>query len=147
MMKVTLSNDAARILAFLQANDNCFVPPLSSKVNLETYAKKLAANAVNLFLLGDTLDDIGHAAVYVNSGATSFLSSFCLQPGAHGTGASVYLLKEVYRCCLNENSVLLELEVDALNSKAVRFYQKHGFRLFNKLSNSQLMRKSIETIS
>lgn len=146
-MKVIASNDETRILAFLQANDDSFSPALSTKVNLKNYAKKLSSNAVNLFLLSENSFDAGHAAVYINNGDTSFLSSFCLQKTEHGTGAALCLLNDVYRCCLNENSALLELEVDSSNTRAIRFYQKHGFSVFKHLSNSLLMRKSLDAIS
>lgn len=145
-MKLTVSNDEARILKFLQANDDSFCPTLSSRINLKTYSEKLAANAVNLFVLSDNSDDTGHAAVYVNNGATSFLSSFCLQKAAHGTGAASCLLNYVYRCCIDNNSPLLELEVADINTRAIRFYQKHGFSVIKQLSNSLLMSKSLETV-
>ena len=145
-MILTVSNNKARILKFLQANDDSFSPALSSRINLDTYSEKLATSAVNLFVLSDNSEDVGHAAVYVNNGASSFLSSFCLQKAAHGTGAASCLLKYVYQYCLKHKSLQLELEVAEANTRAIRFYHKHGFSVVKQLSNSSLMRKSLETV-
>lgn len=143
-MIVSESDNEERIFSFLEINDIYFTPNLSSRVELKAYAKKLANNSINIFLTNEEGEDIGHAAVYINSGFSSFLTSFCINWSVYNTGASSVLMNKVFISCLERKSNELELEVNKLNVKAIEFYRKHGFYIKKEKSNELLMKKEIK---
>lgn len=143
-MIVSESNNEERIFSFLESNDIYFVPNLSSRIELKVYAKKIANNSFNIFLTNENGKDIGHAAVYINSGSASFLTSFCIDKSVYGKGVSSILLRKVFNACLKNKSDLLELEVDYTNQKAINFYEKNGFVMFKENEESQLMSKKLD---
>jgi len=60
------------------------------------------------------------------------------------------LLNELYKKILEENITAIELEVRTDNTTAIKFYEKHGFKIKNKLPNfyqngepAYVMRKNI----
>lgn len=132
-------SESERIFQFFEIVDREFSPPLSERVNLTEYANKLAAEAVNLFMVeGDR--DIAHAAFYCNDQCfkVAYLSSISVLPEFHGSGVSWNLLMKVVDKCLIEEMKLLNLEVDIKNFKAVKLYKKCGFRF---ISDTEMQKK------
>lgn len=117
--------EGKRIYQFLIETDNCFIPKLSERVNIEEYAQKLAQNAENIFVSYEG-QDIGACSVYCNSDI-AFISSFAVKPeymrmkiGSHMMGQVVQQTKQL-KC------KSIRLEVYASNSAARTFYEKCGF--------------------
>lgn len=131
---------AERILNFLTFMDDEFYPPLRSRVNLAQYAQKLADHGINFFLRADN-EDVAHAGFYCNdeSSGIAFISSIAVVPQCQGSGAAVCLLHEVVAACRARRMSLLSLEVEPENAKAVRFYEKQGFRFVS----ARVMQKNI----
>lgn len=121
-------NSEVRIRAFLSSVDREFTPPLSQKVSVRDYSRKLATTASNIFLSSDGYD-VGHAAYYSNDyeGKIAFLTSICVVPDVRGSGLAGTLLKEVVQGATQDGMKWLKLEVNPKNDGAVRFYNKYGF--------------------
>jgi GNAT superfamily N-acetyltransferase len=130
-----------RILEFLLSVDREFIPPLSQKVNVPDYARKLVETATSIFLtVGEV--DVGHAAYYSNDfrARTAFLTSISVKSEFRGRGLARHLLDDVIQRVINDGMEHLRLEVNPKNSGAVRFYRKHGF---TNSGNSQMIRRIV----
>ena len=58
------------------------------------------------------------------------IGPFFVMPSHHGTGAAGVLLKGVIAEARQDGIVQLELGVDPDNHRAIRFYEREGFRLY-----------------
>jgi ribosomal protein S18 acetylase RimI-like enzyme len=127
ILSFTNSKPEQKILTFLKEVDASFQPKLSTKVDLVTYSKKLSKLA-NVFFA--TLDnkDIGIVAFYINSDRrTAFITVIGVLPDCQGKGIGKFLLDLVQDYAIEKDLSCLELEVDKVNTSAIRFYQKNGF--------------------
>jgi ribosomal protein S18 acetylase RimI-like enzyme len=132
------SRSEARIFNFLFSVDSQFTPPLSEKINVPDYARKLAVMAENIFLVMGGYD-VGHAAYYSNDlqTQTAYLTSICVKKEFRGSRMAESLLEKVLLGATNDGMLKLTLEVDSRNSVAIRFYRKHSFV---DCGNNQMMR-------
>ncbi len=133
-MHIEKGQSPVRVLNFLAAVDGEFVPPVSSRVDLEEYAAKLSSNATNLFAV-DGHNDIGHAAFYSNALTTKvgFVSSFAVKREYRGTGVGTALLDHVILICRNDGMNVVTLEVAETNLRAIEFYKGYGFSFQGRL--------------
>lgn len=122
-----------RIFGFLDRVDKQFSPQLSQRVDLYDYSEKLASEAINIFVLSKELD-VAHAAFYCNDiiNNIGYLSSIAVVPEYQGLGVAEELLEMVLDKCVAGKMTSLRLEVDARNIKAIKFYQKQGFRFYSE---------------
>ena len=139
-INMVVDNQSSRILAFLIRNAKEFVPPLEQRVDLISYAQKLATYAHNIFAVKGQ-NDVGHAAVYTNDLKlnVAFLSSICIDSSCRGQGLARQLLLEVIKSCTIKGMVTLKLEVDTQNKAALDFYRQSGFEVDIKLGERTLM--------
>ena len=117
-----------RVEEFLEAVEARFHVPLGERVDLRVYAEKLARKAINFFAM-DSGRDIGHAAIYVDRGASrAFLTSIAVRDEYRGAGVGTRLIESVAchcrQCCVHR----LELEVHRKAQAAIDFYHNLGFR-------------------
>jgi len=131
---------AIQIAAHLRACDNMFVPPLSGRVDIDSYAKKIADKSIRFegWVEGEL---VGLVAVYCNDGATPFayITSVSVLPQWGGRGIASQLVE----CCIDHVRKLgvmqIELEVDEKNHAAGNLYKKHGFTIKKKDAYSAIM--------
>jgi len=118
----------AEIRAHLAACDVEFVPSLSSRVDLDAYARKLAANAerIEAWASGRL---IGFVAVYCNDTASgcAYITSVSVLPGRRGHGIASRVLLRCLEHVQKRGFRRVELELDARNHSAARLYRRHGF--------------------
>lgn len=120
--------DAGLIAAHLRACDDTFVPPLSSRVDIEAYAQKLAARSERFEAWSDGVL-VGLLAVYCNDldSRVAYITNVSVMPVSRGQGIASQLIA---RCVENVTVIghaAIELEVDTRNQAAARLYEKHGF--------------------
>ena len=144
MTETVHDNDRARILAFLTRSDAWFEPGLSQRVDLVSYADKLAGRAANVFVQArapEGTKDIGHAAVYVDcsDGAGAFLSSFAIDPEWRGTNEASNLLSTVERFVRSQGCLHLRLEANEANGRALSFYEKLGYKPMSSRSRGDVL--------
>lgn len=131
---------AIQIAAHLRACDNMFVPPLSGRVDIDSYAKKIADKSIRFegWVEGEL---VGLVAVYCNDGATPFayITSVSVLPQWGGRGIASQLVE----CCIDHvrkvGVMQIELEVDEKNHAAGNLYKKHGFTIKKKDAYSAIM--------
>jgi ribosomal protein S18 acetylase RimI-like enzyme len=120
--------DAARVAAHLRACDGSFVPSLSTRVELEAYAAKIAQFAERTEAWSGA-QLAGLVAAYANDPErrTAFITSVSVLPAWHGQGLASKLLLTCIARVRGLGYEGIELEVDVRNTAATQLYRKHGF--------------------
>lgn len=120
--------DAMQIAAHLRACDAAFIPPLSGRVDIDEYARKLVDRAERFEAwAGECLAGLV-AAYFSEDGARRvFISSVSVLPEWRGSGVASGLLER----CLSRAEAFggepVELEVGRANAHAIRLYERFGF--------------------
>lgn len=114
----------------LKRCDRTFSPALSSRLDINDYAKKIIEKA-QTFEAWTNDELIGLIATYCNSSdrVTAFITSVSVLPEWHGKGVATQLLTN---CILSMQTLgfgYIELEVGAKNKTAIALYSKHGFTI------------------
>lgn len=80
-----------------------------------------------MLVFGEPTDADADAAVGIRP--TVELSKFYLRPEAHGGGAAATLMGATLDAARGRRAAGVWLGVNQLNARAIRFYEKHGFRV------------------
>ena len=122
--------------------DDFFVPPLSNKVNIKTYSKKIYDFAIT-FEAWEESRLVGLIAVYFNDISTKigFITNVSVSPNCLGKGIAKKLLKLSKEYAKNQFYTEIKLEVDKNNLKAISLYKKNGFELIPEELNNNLVFK------
>lgn len=124
------NGDDARIYNFLSEVDHILIPPLSERVDIKEYAKKLAQNAENIFVCWDN-QDAGSCSVYCNS-ETAFISSFAVKPVYMRMKLGSKMMEHVINHAKELLCKRIRLEVHTRNLVAIAFYERCGFVCINQ---------------
>lgn len=126
----------SEIETHLVACDDCFVPRLSERVDIASYANKISINATR-FEAWSNGRLIGLLAMYCDSPhrGIAFITNVSLLPYWRGRGIASMLLQDSIRHVDKLGYVQIDLEVDLRNTNALRLYAKHGFRLLETQSD------------
>lgn len=114
--------------ALLRECDGAFVPPLSTRVGIGAYARKLAAHAHRIEAW-DGARLVGLLALYCNDQATrkAFLTSVSVAPSHARRGIGGALLLRALTAARAAGMDVLALETGAGNAAALALYRRHGF--------------------
>lgn len=124
------------IARHLTACDSQFIPPLSGRVEIDTYAHKIAARAMR-FEAWEQDDLIGLVAAYFNSEqGVAFITSVSVLPSHQNRGIASTLLNQCIARVEAHGLHRLELEVDKSNTGALALYGKKGFAIDTENSRS-----------
>lgn len=126
-------SDAAAVESHLRECNERFSPPLSARVDLGAYARKLA-------LLSDRLEAwhegrlVGLVAAYLNNSESrqGFVSSVSVCFQAEGRGLASELMRKCIQLAREKGCESLGLEVGERDQRTLAFYLKHGFTLSGK---------------
>jgi GNAT superfamily N-acetyltransferase len=116
------------ITAHLLHCDAYFVPPLSSRVDIEAYAAKIASQSERFEAwAGPAL--AGLVAAYCNdpSRHAAFITSVSVLPERRGAGIATRLLRDCIEHARGAGFTLLGLRVGRSQTTAMRLYGKCGF--------------------
>ena len=118
---------ATELAAHLAACDASFVPPLSSRVVLDAYAKKIASRAERFEAWsGDTL--AGVVATYAGDpDGTAFVTNVSVLPAFARRGIGAALLHDCIAWLRDAGRHWARLEVSGDNSAAIHLYRGFGF--------------------
>lgn len=124
------SNEAGevQVAAHLHDCDVVFVPPLSGRVNIADYARKIVAQGQRFEAWsGDIL--VGLLAVYCNAPDkhAAFISNVSVVPNWQGQKIAARLLGDCIAQVRELGFACIELNVDEDNPAAVSLYKKYGF--------------------
>jgi ribosomal protein S18 acetylase RimI-like enzyme len=118
----------ADIAAHLARCDAQFIPPLSTRIELDVYAAKIAAHAERFEAWAE--DGLaGLIAVYCNDPArrAGFITNVSVVPERGGQGIATRLMRDCVDHVRREGFALLSLRVGQGNGTAIRLYGKCGF--------------------
>ena len=116
-----------RILNYLKKTDNEYLPKTSLLVtSLYDYSKKIAEYA-NVYFIKIEDEDIGICAIYMNT-EKAFITSIGIIEKYQNKGIATYLFNYVFKCVKDCGINIIELEVYKENRKAIKCYEKNGFK-------------------
>ncbi len=116
------------VASHLRQCDSTFVPPLSSRVDIASYADKIVHHARRFEAWGNGVL-LGLVAAYCNSPdkISAFITSVSVLPSEQGRGIASHLLIDCIRQISKMGFAQIGLEVDCSNHAARLLYRKHGF--------------------
>ena len=134
----------AEIDVHLRACNASFVPPLSERVDISTFAQKIAARAER-FEAWANQRLAGLVAAYCNDPERSvaFLTNVSVIPSYQGQDIASSLLQACIGHVRRSGFERIELEVDLLNLAATRLYHKHGFTIGSANLHSQILQLAV----
>lgn len=120
--------DAGLIAKHLRACDDAFVPTLSSRVDIEEYAQKLATRSERFEAWSNGVL-VGLLAVYCNNldGRVAHITNVSVLPVSRGLGIASKLIARCVENAAALGHTAIELEVGTRNEAAAHLYGKHGF--------------------
>lgn len=129
------------ILDHLNECDNSFIPPLSSRVDLRSYAKKIVNHAVT-FEAWNERKLAGLLAAYFNNSEkrVGYITNVSVLPEFAGKGIGSKLLLRCFHHALKENYPEICLEVNRANIKAISLYRKHNFTQTDEKGDDLIMK-------
>ena len=118
----------AEITEHLRACDADFVPPLTGRVEIGNYARKIASNATRFEAWSDGTM-IGFVAVYCNDKERriAYITSVSVLRAWTGKGIAACLISRCVEHAKASGMRQIILEVASKNTPAIRLYEKSGF--------------------
>jgi ribosomal protein S18 acetylase RimI-like enzyme len=119
---------AEEIAGHLRSCDSRFVPPLSARVDIDDYARKIVERAKRFEAWdGDRL--VGVVAAYCNDAppGCAFITNVSVDCEWTGRGVGVHLVRDCLRGVRECGLRRVHLEVGAANRAAVALYMRLGF--------------------
>lgn len=138
-------SNAADIAAHLFHADPTFVPTLSSRVDIHTYAQKLNDQAFRFEAwLGQQL--IGLVAIYCNQVdcGKAFVTNVSVWPECQGQGIARSLMRQCIDHVRSHGFGQMELEVAQHSLAAVLLYKKLGFNTLCSSGSKLTMRATLK---
>ena len=141
ILYTTGSSNESSVLLHLINCDDAFIPSLSSRVDIKSYATKIVEKAQRYEAWSND-ELIGLVAVYCNSSdrLCAYITNVSVLPNFAGTGIASKLIQN----CKDELSMIgfksIELEVSYKNKIAIALYIKNGFNIVEKNSTVQKMK-------
>lgn len=119
---------AAQIAEHLGRCDADFVPPLSARVDIGSYAEKIASKAMRFEAWADGLL-LGLVAAYCNDRehGIAYITSVSVLKAWTGQGIAARLLDQCVEHALASGLQRVSLEVASDNAPAINLYEKSGF--------------------
>ena len=127
------------IYQFLLDTDTAFQTPLSNKVNLEEYARKLSTFSMFSYCR-DEGSIVGLISCYMNYPPEAYISNVCVQPYYRNKGLFKKMLEVLIKQLEQTAFTSIRLEVSDDNVLAQIVYKKSGFVPIGRASyNSQYL--------
>ena len=124
---------AAEIAEHLRRCDANFVPPLSERVEIAEYAKKIVTSATRFEGWAEDVL-VGLVAVYCNDEIKriAYVTSVSLLEEWRGKGIGACLMNNCLRHATVSGMQRIRLEVDSVNLPAIKLYKKLGFAVLEQ---------------
>jgi ribosomal protein S18 acetylase RimI-like enzyme len=119
---------SSEISRYLLENDNTFVPPLSTRLQIDNYAIKLAKYAVH-FCVFINKRLVGYSGCYFNDPDKNdaFISTLSVIQEFRGKGLSKKLLLAIIQYGIKKEYNKIRLQVNVSNKPALNLYSENGF--------------------
>lgn len=131
------------IVEHLHACADCFSPPLSTYVDIDTYGKKIYEKAIT-FEAWNGKELIGLLAAYYNDKNTKhgFITNVSVLKENQHIGIASSLLENAINFGRKEFFTKLLLEIHRNNTNAIHLYRKYGFKEIEQ--NKQIITMSLD---
>ncbi len=125
----TRSATKKEIAAHLQKCKDNFIPSLDKSVDIDDYSKKLADKAFT-FEAWNGEELAGLIAGYFNDplGQTGFITNVSVVKEYSGEGIASQLLLNCVEYAKIKGYMMLKLEVNETNERAIKLYEKYNFK-------------------
>jgi ribosomal protein S18 acetylase RimI-like enzyme len=144
----TKAASAEQIFGHLNECSSFFVPELNAVVNISEYSKKIFQKSVTFeaWLNGRL---VGLTAAYCNDleSRAAFITSVSVVREFIGAGIASKLMGRCISHAKLNGFIEIVLEVNVMNTPAVKLYQKYGFAIFEHKESSSLMKLSLQALS
>ncbi|PIY97322.1 MAG: GNAT family N-acetyltransferase [Candidatus Kerfeldbacteria bacterium CG_4_10_14_0_8_um_filter_42_10] len=130
----------AEIYTHLKECDDNFIPPLSEKVDVQEYSKKLYGKSVTFEAWSKNIL-AGLVAAYFNDpkNQTGYITNVSLIKDYSGRGIASRLIEDCIQYAKQNKFREIRLEVNKDNGPAIHLYKKYGFIEYEKNDNSLFM--------
>ena len=127
----------------LRRCDEGYVPPLSDRVAIDEYARKIAERATRFEAWSDG-GLVGLVAAYLPNatGGPVFITDVSIVPEMRGEGVASALLGEAVAFARVHAVPKVRLEVDRRNAPAIGLYEASGFALIRQAGESLTMERA-----
>jgi ribosomal protein S18 acetylase RimI-like enzyme len=144
-IKIATEND---IFLYLKECNNDFEPPLSNKVSLDEYSRKLFEKSVT-FEAWHKNKLVSLIAAYFNDDQklTGFITSVSVIKEYKGKGIVSHLMLDCIYYAIKINFSTILLEVNKTSIKAINLYKKFGFIDMEDKDNTLIMMLDINKIN
>ena len=115
------------VRAFLLETDNEFPTPLSARVDIDAYAKKLSEFS-EFSLCWDGESIVGMISCYTNQPPLGYMTNACVKKQYQARRVFSKLFQQLRDNARERGILRFQLEVDADNDNARRVYEHYGFR-------------------
>ena len=134
------------IRAHLLCCDAQFSPPLSRRVDIEEYSRKIRERGLTFEAWnGDTL--VGLVAAYLDiPDRRCFITDVSVREEFTGKGIAESLMNECLGYARHSSISSIALEVSPDSRPAIKLYEKLGFRLVERRRNTLLMRYELAVL-
>ena len=131
------------IVMHLGMCNESFFPPLSQRVDVGEYSRKISEKAVTFESWCDQ-ELVGLLAVYFNTQSRSaYITNVSVVDNYMRLGIASTLLKMCLEHAVQKDFHTIRLDVHAENGRALEFYQKHGFMMEQSERNVLQMIRTI----
>ena len=114
------------VLRFLKETDNEFQLPLSAKVDLLSYAKKLSEFSMFSYCVENEMI-VGMISCYMNRPPEAYISNVCVRSEFRKRGLFLTMFNNLLNCLKELHFSSIRLEVANDNTIARTVYSKLGF--------------------
>ncbi len=133
-----------KVYTHLNECSNDFIPPLSERVNIKEYARKIVDKSITFEAWKDTIL-VGLIAIYFdkNTDSSPFITNVSILKKFVNFGIASDLLINCIEYAKNKKYKQIILEVNQHNIPAINFYKKFNFRFDDKRGDSLVMKLQI----
>lgn len=138
------SASQAELFSHLKNSDDCFDPPLSTRVELLDYAKKIFDRSVT-FEAWEKEILVGVISAYFNDAENrlGYITHVGVLKSHRRRGIAARLFSLCMEYARERHFSMIELEVSKKNERAVALYQKAGFQVSARKNGSLVMRQEL----
>lgn len=145
---INFTYNKTRYQELLEIHKQCdqdFNPPLSSRVDINSYCKKIFQHA-QIIGAYDQNHLIGIICMYTNDKKEmlAYITSICVDINYRGQKIGYQLMKCAIILAKESNMNKLSLEVGKNNQVAISFYKNLGFTIINEKEITMIMNLNLE---
>lgn len=136
-------NNSIEVLKIMEQFDEVFPRKLSTIVpSMKKYAEKVFRNA-EVYACKLEEETIGYIVFYCNDlvNQSSYISQLAVKNSYRNCGIGKKLLEICKNESIYNNMKYIRLEVDIINSDALRFYSKNNFKIEREASKDSMYMK------